>query len=46
MISGLGIGAGVCLCFGVAMDNIWTGLLLGVGVGLCYASAFGAFKKD
>ena len=46
MISGLGIGAGVCLCFSVAMDNILTGLLLGLGVGLCYAAAFGAFKKD
>ena len=46
MISGFGVGAGVGVCFGVSMDNIWLGLLLGAGVGLCYATAFGAFRKD
>ena len=46
LIGGLGIGAGIGSCFGVAMNNIWAGLLLGLGVGLCYAVALGAFKKD
>lgn len=44
IISGFGIGAGVGLCFGVAMDNIWLGLALGLGVGSCYAVAFTSNK--
>lgn len=46
IISGFGIGAGVGLCFGVAMDNIWLGLLLGLGVGSCYAVAFTSNKPE
>ena len=46
LIGGFGVGAGIGLCFGVAMDNILVGFLAGLGVGLCYAVAFGAFKKE
>lgn len=42
---GLCIGAGVGLCFGVAMDNLALGLCMGMGVGLCYCVALGQ-KKD
>lgn len=45
-ISGLCVGAGIGICFGVSTGNILTGLLLGLGSGLCYAVAFGAFKKE
>lgn len=38
---GLCIGAGIGLCFGVAMDNLALGLCLGMGVGLCYCVALG-----
>lgn len=38
---GLCIGAGIGLCFGVAMDNLALGLCLGLGVGLCYGVALG-----
>ena len=46
LISGLGIGVGIGMCFGVAMDNILVGFLIGLGVGLCYAVGFGAFRKE
>ena len=46
LLGGLGAGIGVGTCFGVAMDNIFLGLLLGVGIGLCFAVGFGAFRKD
>ena len=38
---GLCIGAGIGLCFGVALDNMGLGLCLGLGVGLCYGVALG-----
>ena len=40
LIAGLCVGLGVGVCFGAAMQNIFTGLLLGLGVGLCFAVAF------
>ena len=43
---GLCIGAGIGLCFGVAMDNMALGLCLGMGVGLCYAVALGSKKEN
>ena len=43
---GLCLGAGVGLCFGVAMGNMALGLCLGMGVGLCYGVALGAKKED
>ena len=46
LISGLGVGAGIGICFGVARDNILVGFLVGLGFGLCYAVAFGAFRKE
>lgn len=46
LIGGLCTGAGAGTCMGIAMSNIYIGLLLGLGVGLCFASAFGAFRKD
>ena len=46
IISGFGIGAGVGLCFGVAMDSLWLGLALGLGVGSCYAVAFTSNKPE
>ena len=46
IIGGLGIGLGVGVCFGVAMNNIWLGLALGLGVGTCYATAFIANKPE
>ena len=46
LIGGLCVGAGVGVCFGLAMDNLLTGILLGLGIGLCYAVAFGAFKEE
>lgn len=45
---GLCIGAGIGLCFGVAMDNMALGLCMGMGVGLCYSVALGSLgqKKE
>ena len=42
--AGLCIGAGIGLCFGVAMDNLALGLCLGLGVGLCYCTVLGQKK--
>ena len=39
--AGLGIGAGIGLCFGTAMNNMALGLLMGLGVGLCFCVALG-----
>ena len=43
---GLCIGAGIGLCFGVALDNMGLGLCLGLSIGLCYAVALGHKKED
>lgn len=45
IVSGLCIGAGVGLCFGISMNNVIVGVLGGLGVGLCYAVAFSHFSK-
>lgn len=43
---GLCIGAGIGLCFGVAMDNLALGLCMGMGIGLCYSVVLGRSKGD
>lgn len=42
---GLCIGAGIGLCYGVALDNMGLGLCLGMGIGLCFSVAMG-HKSD
>lgn len=39
-ISGICIGLGIGMCFGVALGKVWMGLLFGIGIGLCYSTAF------
>ena len=46
IISGLCMGLGVGVCFGVSMQNVWLGLLMGLGVGLCFGVAFSSIKND
>jgi cyanate permease len=46
VISGLGVGIGVGVCFGAAMNNIVAGIMLGLGVGMCFAVAFTSNGQD
>ena len=39
--AGLGIGAGIGVCFGTATGNMALGLCMGLGVGLCFCVALG-----
>lgn len=43
---GLCIGAGIGLCYGVALDNMGLGLCLGLGIGLCFCVALGHKRED
>ena len=38
--TGLLLGLGVGVCFGIAMDSIALGLCMGLAIGLCYGAAF------
>lgn len=42
---GLCLGAGVGLCFGVAMDNIALGMCMGMGVGLMVALTMAHYAR-
>ena len=44
-IGALCLGAGIGVCFGVATQNLLSGILIGLGIGLCFSVAFNSSKK-
>lgn len=46
VISGLFVGAGIGVCFGIATQNILSGILIGLGIGMCFAVAFNSYKNE